>query len=78
MVTAIDLGNPTEIHPVDKLHVGERLAALARNQVYGEAIPARGPAYASMQVEGKRDSDQFCAPTAASWSSGARRGSRLA
>ena len=51
MVTAIDLGNPTQLHPVDKLDVGKRLAALARHQVYGEDIPARGPAYASMQIQ---------------------------
>lgn len=52
MITAIDLGNPAQLHPVDKRDVGRRLAALARHQVYGESIPDRGPAYASMQIQG--------------------------
>ena len=51
---ATDLGVPDERHPPDKLHVGRRLALLARNRVYGEDLPDEGPLYKSMKVEGSR------------------------
>jgi sialate O-acetylesterase len=40
---AIDVGDATDIHPTRKREIGERLARLARNRVYGEAIEDRGP-----------------------------------
>lgn len=44
MVSAIDLGDAADIHPRRKREVGERLAAWARNTVYGEASVAwQGP-----------------------------------
>jgi sialate O-acetylesterase len=36
MISAIDLGDAADIHPRRKREVGERLAAWARNTVYGE------------------------------------------
>jgi sialate O-acetylesterase len=39
----IDVGDPANIHPPRKREVGERLARLARRQVYGERIADRGP-----------------------------------
>ncbi len=53
-VTTIDVGDKNDIHPKDKLPVGERLAMLARAEVYGEEIVASGPTYWSMRArEGK-------------------------
>ena len=36
MAITIDLGHPTDVHPIHKKQVGERLARLALNQVYGQ------------------------------------------
>ena len=43
MVVSIDAGDPDDLHPAEKLAIGERLALLARKQVYGEEIVASGP-----------------------------------
>lgn len=45
----IDVGG-TDIHPNNKKPVGNRLALVARNLVYQEAILASGPRYASHQL----------------------------
>jgi len=53
MSTIMDVGDPNNIHPVDKLDVGKRLALVARHAVYGEKdLVWTGPVYASMKVEG--------------------------
>ena len=41
LAITIDLGHPTDVHPIHKQQVGERLARLALNQVYGhkDVIP---------------------------------------
>lgn len=49
MVTAIDLGDPANIHPVNKRPVGLRLAALAGAQVYGRKVSAYSPALLGIQ-----------------------------
>ena len=49
---ALDLGDPTNVHPKDKAPLGERLARLALSDVYGWKIEGSGPRYASMQVDG--------------------------
>jgi sialate O-acetylesterase len=54
MATAIDIGNPGDIHPNDKQDVGLRLALAARHVAYGENIVYSGPLYDSMTVEGDR------------------------
>jgi sialate O-acetylesterase len=54
MATAIDLGNPTNIHPKNKYDVGVRLSLLARQKTYGEKIVATGPCYKGLKVEGNR------------------------
>jgi sialate O-acetylesterase len=52
MVTAIDIGAGTDIHPKDKLDVGKRLALAARHVAYGEDLVYTGPTYDKMAVEG--------------------------
>jgi sialate O-acetylesterase len=49
---AIDVGNPTDIHPTDKQTVGHRLALIARAHTYGEQITSSGPQYREMTTEG--------------------------
>jgi sialate O-acetylesterase len=53
MATTIDVGDPNNLHPVDKSDVGQRLALVARHLVYGEKdLVWTGPIYSSMKVEG--------------------------
>ena len=52
IVTAIDIGNPDDIHPQNKQEVGRRLSLVARVQVYHEKLEDAGPVYKSMSVEG--------------------------
>ncbi|MEY3142878.1 MAG: hypothetical protein RLY21_1371 [Planctomycetota bacterium] len=50
MISAIDLGDASDIHPRRKREVGERLAAWARSTVYGEAsVQWKGPELAKAQ-----------------------------
>ena len=43
MAITIDVGDPNDLHPVDKNPVADRLALLARAEVYGEDVIASGP-----------------------------------
>ena len=43
MAITIDVGDPNDLHPANKKPVGERLALLARAEVYGEDVIASGP-----------------------------------
>ena len=53
MAVAIDLGDKTNIHPIHKRELGERLARLALHDVYGyNNIVRCGPLYESVQFEG--------------------------
>ncbi len=55
MATAIDIGNGGDIHPLDKVDVGMRLALAARHLVYGEdKLVYSGPLYDSCKVEGNK------------------------
>lgn len=48
----IDVGNPLDIHPTDKKTVGERLALIALNKVYGQKnIHFRGPVFRSGTIK---------------------------
>lgn len=51
MAVTLDCGDIRDIHPKNKKPVGDRLALLARNKVYGEDIVASGPMYESMEVK---------------------------
>jgi sialate O-acetylesterase len=54
MASAIDIGNPLDIHPLNKQEVGRRLALSARAVAYGERIVSAGPEYEGMTIEGNR------------------------
>ena len=51
LAVAIDIGDPKNIHPLNKLEVGRRLALLAKTQVYGIPGDFSGPVFASATVE---------------------------
>ena len=53
MAVTTDIGDPKDIHPTNKLDVGERLARWALRDQYGKAgIVVSGPLYDAMRVEG--------------------------
>jgi sialate O-acetylesterase len=54
MAVTIDIGDPNDIHPRDKLDVGKRLSLLARKIAYGENIVASGPIFKSAKMEEKK------------------------
>jgi sialate O-acetylesterase len=49
LAITIDTGNPENIHPIDKVQVGDRLAFCALGQYYGKNIPYIGPTLASVE-----------------------------
>ncbi|MCZ4224847.1 sialate O-acetylesterase [Pedobacter rhodius] len=53
MVTAIDVGDPANIHPKNKQEVGRRLALLAEKQVYHLPVDSLSAAYESFTVKDK-------------------------
>jgi sialate O-acetylesterase len=52
LALAVDIGNPTDIHPKNKQEVGRRLALNAEAIAYGQKVEYSGPIYRSMTVEG--------------------------
>ena len=52
MVVTTDIGNATNIHPIDKQTVGHRLALIARAKTYNEnKLVYSGPIYNQMKVK---------------------------
>lgn len=51
MVVTSDIGDPKDVHPDNKVFVGERLALLARQLAYKEAVVGGGPLFAGSDVE---------------------------
>ncbi len=54
VANTIDLGDEKNIHPPDKAPIAERLALLARRDVYGEKVEAQGPVFKSATAKGSR------------------------
>jgi sialate O-acetylesterase len=52
MATAVDVGDPGNIHPIDKDDVGHRLALVAEHVAYGKTLVYSGPAYEAMKLNG--------------------------
>lgn len=52
MAVTIDIGNPDDVHPTDKVDVGSRLALAARALSYGENIEYSGPLFRQATTEG--------------------------
>ncbi len=59
MAVAIDIGEATDIHPLNKKDVGRRLSLLARQLVYGEQIVAQGPFYSGFNLKGSKLEIEF-------------------
>ncbi len=53
MATAIDLGNPVDIHPTNKAEVARRLTLLALDRTYGRKQICIAPAHAKIGVNGR-------------------------
>jgi len=58
MAAIVDAGE-RGAHPQNKAIVGERLALVARNKVYGQDLVCSGPRFDGMQVEGRRARIRF-------------------
>ncbi len=52
MAVTIDIGNPDDVHPTDKLTVGRRLALAGRAVAYGETVEFSGPMFRQATAEG--------------------------
>lgn len=52
MAITVDVGDPKQVHPDNKIHVGKRLALVGRKVAYGEDVVASGPLYDGFTVEG--------------------------
>ncbi len=51
MATAIDIGNPADIHPKNKQEVARRLSLLALRHTYGKSVVAEAPAVSAVEYQ---------------------------
>ncbi len=51
MVVTTDIGNPNDIHPENKETVGQRLAAIAFNNLYSIPMVCSGPTFQSFEIK---------------------------
>jgi sialate O-acetylesterase len=54
MVVTMDIGDNDNIHPANKHDVGDRLAYIALNNVYGKNCDFSGPKFKSQKQEGSK------------------------
>jgi len=54
MACIIDIGNANDIHPTNKLDVGDRLAMNALKDIFGKPIISNGPRFSDAKFEGNR------------------------
>ncbi|MBN1119374.1 MAG: 9-O-acetylesterase [Bacteroidales bacterium] len=54
MTCIIDLGEAGNIHPKNKIEVGNRLADVAENMVYDMEVVASGPVFQNYKIEGNK------------------------
>ncbi len=54
VVNTIDLGDLKNIHPKDKLPIGQRLALLAARDTIGEDVNAEGPVMNKVEIKGNK------------------------
>jgi len=59
MAVTVDIGDPNNVHPADKIDVGQRLALVAKKMVYGENVVASGPLFKKMKIDAGRVRVQF-------------------
>ncbi|MCX8510744.1 MAG: hypothetical protein ORN83_03205 [Chthoniobacteraceae bacterium] len=52
LAVGIELGDRYTIHPVNKQDVGRRLALVALEKTYGQAVESNGPRYVEMKLDG--------------------------
>lgn len=52
MASAVDVGEALDIHPMNKMDVGCRLAQWALAKTYGKDIPPNGPHYSGYVIDG--------------------------
>ncbi len=53
MASTIDIGNNKNIHPANKVEVGNRLALWAFKNIYGKDVVCSGPLFKSQEINGK-------------------------
>lgn len=54
VINTIDLGDPNNIHPVDKVPIGQRAAAAAAKATLGKDVVARGPTMKKVIQQGSK------------------------
>ena len=54
LAEAIDIGEAQNVHPLDKLDVGKRLAAAALALAYKQTVSYQGPRFSGMKIEGDK------------------------
>jgi sialate O-acetylesterase len=54
MAVTTDVGNPKDIHPLNKQDVGKRLAAMALHDIFKRNIVSRSPSFKSMKIVGNQ------------------------
>lgn len=54
LVVTIDIGDPTDVHPLEKQEVGRRLTQWALAVAYGKEVVHSGPIYRSHDIDGDK------------------------